>query len=64
MSDKKFSISKLFTFFDINGDGKIQFEDFMITMQKLDIVLKKEELKNLFNRLGGEDDDIIRLINH
>lgn len=29
-------------------------------MQKLDILLKREDLHKLFNRLGGEDDDIIR----
>jgi hypothetical protein len=57
--DATFSISKLFTFFDTNDDRMIQFDDFNLTMQKLDIVLKREELQRLFQRLGGEDDGVI-----
>lgn len=42
--DQTFSVGKLFRFFDINNDRKIQFEDFVLTLQKLDVLLKKEEL--------------------
>ncbi|CAD8086747.1 unnamed protein product [Paramecium sonneborni] len=58
-NDPTFSLWKLFEFFDVNGDRKLQLEDFIITLQKLDILLKREEIESLFSTLGGEDDNII-----
>lgn len=58
-NDPTFNLWKLFEFFDVNGDKKLQLEDFIITLQKLDILLKREEIESLFTTLGGEDDNII-----
>ncbi|CAD8069037.1 unnamed protein product [Paramecium primaurelia] len=58
-NDPTFSLWKLFEFFDVNGDRKLQLDDFIITLQKLDILLKREEIESLFSTLGGEDDNII-----
>ncbi|KAM3141497.1 hypothetical protein pb186bvf_006361 [Paramecium bursaria] len=57
--DQYFSIRRLFEYFDINGDKKIQFDDFFMTLQRLDILLRRDDLAKLFKRLGGEDDNII-----
>ncbi|CAD8070773.1 unnamed protein product [Paramecium primaurelia] len=58
-NDPTFSLWKLFEFFDVNGDRKLQLDDFIITLQKLDILLKREEIESLFKTLGGEDDNIV-----
>ncbi|CAD8092031.1 unnamed protein product [Paramecium sonneborni] len=58
-NDSTFCLWKLFEFFDVNGDRKLQLEDFIITLQKLDIILKRDEIESLFSTLGGEDDNII-----
>ena len=49
----------LFDFFDSKKNGSIDYNEFQLGLQKLDIILNTIELNQMFLRYGGNDDNQI-----
>ncbi|KAM3138177.1 hypothetical protein pb186bvf_009640 [Paramecium bursaria] len=59
MNDPRFSCRMLFDFFDCKKSNSLDFNEFQLGLQKLDIVVSQQECYQLFQRYGGLDDQRI-----
>ncbi|CAK73678.1 unnamed protein product (macronuclear) [Paramecium tetraurelia] len=57
--DQRFNVKLLFDFFDSKKNGTIDYNEFQLGLQKLDIILNSIELSQMFLRYGGNDDNQI-----
>ena len=49
-NEKSFKIKEIFTFFDINYNKKLEFDEFDTAIKSLGLLVSKEELKDYMNK--------------